>query len=145
MVIASLTRSLFVVLLLAAYAVEAFVVTARPPASYSRRSFIQQRQQQRSTPKTSAAPPLTPARMSSQYEQGSSEPSAGGSLGGSSEMQLQELIVDFTDDGRILLEVKGVKGNECRVITEDLIKALGDVITTENTEEYFEDKVVNVQ
>ncbi|CAM9091672.1 unnamed protein product [Scytosiphon promiscuus] len=83
--------------------------------------------------------------MSSQYEQGSPESSASGSLGGSSEMQLQELIVDFTDDGRILLEVKGVKGNECRVITEDLIKALGDVITTENTEEYFEEKVVNVQ
>lgn len=24
-------------------------------------------------------------------------------------MEMQELIVDFTDDGRILLEVKGVK------------------------------------
>lgn len=41
--------------------------------------------------------------------------------------------------------MKIAKGAECRVITEDLIKALGDVITTENTEEYFEEKVVNVQ
>eukprot|EP00904_Undaria_pinnatifida_P006130 jgi/Undpi1/2647/HiC_scaffold_13.g06025.m1 len=64
---------------------------------------------------------------------------------GEIEMEMQELIVDFTDDGRILLEVKGVKGQECRQITEDLIKALGDVITTENTAEYFEEKVVNVQ
>lgn len=30
-------------------------------------------------------------------------------MGGSTEMELQELIVDFTDDGRVLLEVKGVK------------------------------------
>lgn len=37
------------------------------------------------------------------------------------------------------------QGQECRQITEDLIKALGDVITTENTAEYFEEKVVNVQ
>lgn len=37
------------------------------------------------------------------------------------------------------------QGKECRVITEELIKALGDVITTENTEEYFEEKIVNVQ
>lgn len=108
MVITSLARSLFVVLLLVAYASEAFIVPTRTPSSYARRSFV--RQQQQSTPKSSpSAPSLTPARMSSQYEQGSSESSAGGYSGGSSEMKLQELIVDFTDDGRILLEVKGVK------------------------------------
>ena len=37
------------------------------------------------------------------------------------------------------------QGQECRQITEELIKALGDVITTENTAEYFEEKVVSVQ
>lgn len=37
------------------------------------------------------------------------------------------------------------QGSECKVITEDLIKALGDVITTENTEEYFQERVVNTQ
>lgn len=37
-----------------------------------------------------------------------------------------------------------MQGQECREITEELIKALGDVIHTENTAEYFEEKVVNV-
>lgn len=44
----------------------------------------------------------------SSYDDGSGS-SAGGEVGGSTEMELQELVVDFTDDGRILLEVKGVK------------------------------------
>eukprot|EP00903_Cladosiphon_okamuranus_P009032 g8637.t1 len=82
--------------------------------------------------------------MMAAYDDGSGA-MAGGEVTGSTEMELQELIVDFTDDGRILLEVKGVKGAECRAITEDLIKALGDVITTENTEEYFQEEIVNVQ
>lgn len=37
-----------------------------------------------------------------------------------------------------------MQGQECREITEELIKALGDVIHTENTAEYFEEKVVNI-
>lgn len=35
------------------------------------------------------------------------------------------------------------QGPECRQITEELIKNLGDVIHTENTAEYFEEKVIN--
>eukprot|EP00752_Nemacystus_decipiens_P011429 g10150.t1 len=98
---------------------------------------------------TSAQGAGTPPYLSStlrmaSYDDGSGA-AAGGEVTGSTEMELQELVVDFTEDGRILLEVKGVKGPECRAITEDLIKALGDVITTENTEEYFQEKIVNVQ
>lgn len=93
-----------------ASAAEGFVVTAvRAPclcraASLTGRGghhLLTRTQRARS----SEAPALT---MSSSYEQGSSE-SFTGDVGGSSEMELQELVVDFTDDGRILLEVKGVK------------------------------------
>lgn len=35
------------------------------------------------------------------------------------------------------------QGPECRQITEELIKNLGDVIHTENTAEYFEEKIYN--
>lgn len=41
----------------------------------------------------------------SSYEGGASMASYEGEV----QMEMQELIVDFTDDGRILLEVKGVK------------------------------------
>ncbi|CAN0151767.1 unnamed protein product [Ectocarpus sp. 12 AP-2014] len=144
MAISGAVRAL-VFALLVAFAVEAFVVPA--PAALARNlGRPSNKQQLTPTPNTAATSSrsLTPARMST-YEQSSPEPSASGQMSSSSEMELQELIVDFTDDGRILLEVKGVKGNECRVITEDLIKALGDVITTENTEEYFQERVVNTQ
>lgn len=33
----------------------------------------------------------------------------GGPSGEEMQMEMQELIVEFTDDGRVLLEVKGVK------------------------------------
>lgn len=33
----------------------------------------------------------------------------------------------------------------CRELTEDLVKALGDVIQTENTSEFYEERVVNRQ
>ncbi|CAM9600982.1 unnamed protein product [Ectocarpus fasciculatus] len=144
MAVSGVVRALIFALLVA-LAVEAFVVPA--PAALARNLVRPSSQQQLTTPNTAAATSsrsLAPARMSS-YEQSSPEPSSSGEMGTSSEMELQELIVDFTDDGRILLEVKGVKGSECRVITEDLIKALGDVITTENTEEYFQEKVINTQ
>lgn len=49
---------------------------------------------------------LTPAPRMAAYDDGASAGS------GEIEMEMQELIVDFTDDGRILLEVKGVKVRE---------------------------------
>lgn len=48
---------------------------------------------------------LTPAPRMAAYDDGSSASAGSGEI----EMEMQELIVDFTDDGRILLEVKGVK------------------------------------
>lgn len=52
---------------------------------------------------------------------------------------VEELAQSFPICWNIVLQ-----GQECRQITEELIKALGDVIQTENTAEYFEEKVVNV-
>lgn len=60
-------------------------------------------------------PPLTITRMSSygggEYDGGSYNGNSYGSDGyqGERQMEVQELHVEFTDDGRILLEVKGVK------------------------------------
>lgn len=66
-----------------------------------------------------------------------------------------EFWVSFCDDATSVPSLTGgvfpsfalicSQGAACRELTEDLIKALGEVITTENTNEYYEDKVVNVQ
>lgn len=94
-------------LLLTAFAVEAFVATVRTPRfSSSTPSLVRQRP---TSAQRAATPPYLPStlRMAS-YDDGSGA-AAGGEVTGSTEMELQELVVDFTDDGRILLEVKGVK------------------------------------
>lgn len=95
-------------LLLTAFAVEAFVATVRTPRfSSSTPSLVRQRP---TSAQRAATPPYLPStlRMASSYDDGSGA-AAGGEVTGSTEMELQELVVDFTDDGRILLEVKGVK------------------------------------
>lgn len=113
MAVPALARVFFLILLLAACTVEAFVATAvRAPRLSRASSLIRAEDHQLTRTRNSAlrscqAPAL--AMSSSSYEQSSSELSGGGDVGGSTEMELQELIVDFTDDGRILLEVKGVK------------------------------------
>ncbi len=89
--------------LIAAWAAESFVVTVQAPTS----TLPRQRQQGRTSPEAVVRSDVAPLQMAS-YD-GSSESYGGGELGGSTEMELQELIVDFTDDGRVLLEVKGVK------------------------------------
>jgi hypothetical protein len=46
----------------------------------------------------------------------------------------EELVVTLHPDGRVSLQVNGVKGEACRELTEELMKELGEVIYTENTE-----------
>lgn len=97
-------------------AVEAFVTTARAPRFSSSMPSLA-RQRPTSALKKPATPPYLPSRpalgrmMMASYDDGSGA-AAGGEVTGSTEMELQELVVDFTDDGRILLEVKGVKVGE---------------------------------
>lgn len=91
--------------LIAAWAAESFVVTVQAPPS----ALPRQRQQGRTSPKSVARSDVALAPLPMASYDGSSESYGGGELGGSTEMELQELIVDFTDDGRVLLEVKGVK------------------------------------
>lgn len=93
-------------LLLTACAVEAFVATVRAPRfSSSTPSLVRQRPT--SAPKAGTPPYLPSTLRMAAYDDGSGAAAAGGEI--TTEMELQELIVDFTDDGRILLEVKGVK------------------------------------
>ncbi|CAM9383247.1 unnamed protein product [Ascophyllum nodosum] len=123
-----------------AFAVEAFVVTPRSsPLSLTRltRDLTSSYTDRTVVGVSGTRIPFVQAPRMSSYEEGPTE------TGEEKQYEMQELIVDFTDDGRILLEVKGVKGPECRQITEELIKSLGDVIHTENTSEYFQEKVVN--
>lgn len=44
-------------------------------------------------------------------------------------------------DGRVEETVTGVKGTDCQKVTEDLNEKLGSVISTQPTEEMFEQKV----
>lgn len=94
--------------LYASYAVESFVVPVRGPRFSSSTPSLARHPTSAQT-QNAGTPPYLPStlRMSS-YDDGSGA-SAGGDMTGSTEMELQELVVDFTDDGRILLEVKGVK------------------------------------
>lgn len=105
--------------ILSACGVQSFVVTVHPPSTMltrPRTSSSAAAAAAALAPSTAAAivpsqfgdvirTPRVPALRMSQYEGG---PTSGG---GETRMEMQELIVDFTDDGRILLEVKGVKVN----------------------------------
>lgn len=97
----------FLLVLLAARAVEGFVVTVRAPRFMASPSASSQHPTSAPKAATRLDLPSTPLCMSS-YDDGSGS-TGSTELGGSTEMELQELVVDFTDDGRILLEVKGVK------------------------------------
>ena len=44
------------------------------------------------------------------------------------EMELQEIDVFIDEDGKVLIEVRGVKGKVCLELTRDLEEALGGQI-----------------
>ena len=53
-----------------------------------------------------------------------------------------ELEFIIWPDGRIEERVRGVKGGDCKALTEEIEKALGEVYQTAPTEEMFEQEVV---
>jgi hypothetical protein len=50
--------------------------------------------------------------------------------------------IDIRPDGSIGFGVKGVKGRKCQELTKELEEALGDVISTEKTAEFYVEEVV---
>jgi hypothetical protein len=54
-------------------------------------------------------------------------------------MEIQEIDVFLQTDGTVRIEVRGVKGQKCLALTEDLEKLLGgQVIAREKTPEFDE-------
>jgi Protein of unknown function (DUF2997) len=55
---------------------------------------------------------------------------------------MERLEYTIYPDGRVTQKVFGVKGPDCLKITKNIEEALGVVISTEYTEEYYEDPVL---
>jgi len=55
--------------------------------------------------------------------------------------QMEEIEFRVFADGRIEETVRGVKGEQCLSITQDINSMLGDVTATKPTEEMFEEKI----
>ena len=51
---------------------------------------------------------------------------------------MKEIVIRVGKDGKINLDVLGVKGGACKDITKALERALGIVEKTETTSEYYE-------
>jgi hypothetical protein len=50
---------------------------------------------------------------------------------------MQQVIITI-EDGTPIVEVKCVKGQVCKKLTEDLVKALGDTVESNPTAEFYE-------
>ena len=60
-------------------------------------------------------------------------------------MEIQEIDVFLQPDGTVKVEVRGVKGQKCLALTEDIEKLLGgQVIAREKTPEYDEQEQATV-
>jgi hypothetical protein len=57
------------------------------------------------------------------------------------ESNLERIEYKIYPDGRVEQKVMGVKGGDCLKLTEEINQALGVVISTEPTEEMYEQKV----
>lgn len=55
---------------------------------------------------------------------------------------MKEVIISFDGEGGFEIEVKGVKGRDCRKVTEDLEKALGAVTGDRLTPEFHQHEEV---
>lgn len=56
-------------------------------------------------------------------------------------MDMEELEFIIHADGRVEERVRGIKGQDCNVVTAEINKQLGEVYATKPTEEMFEQKV----
>jgi len=51
---------------------------------------------------------------------------------------MQEITIRVGKGGKINLDVAGVKGGSCKDLTKAFEKAMGKVVQTDNTNEYYE-------
>lgn len=51
---------------------------------------------------------------------------------------MEEITIRIGKDGKVNLNVNGIKGSNCKNITKALEKALGMVVETKNTGEFYE-------
>ena len=56
-------------------------------------------------------------------------------------MTMQELEITIDTEGRVLVHVKGVTGEECIALTKDLEIAVGDVQERSLSSDYYEQPV----
>ncbi len=54
---------------------------------------------------------------------------------------MEEIVIRISSDGKINLNVNGVKGSACKDLTKSLEKSLGTILETQNTGEYYEQEV----
>lgn len=53
-------------------------------------------------------------------------------------MEMQELEIIIGPEGKVSLNVKGIKGKKCEELTRPLEEALGEVETRTHTKEYYD-------
>ncbi|MFA4824369.1 MAG: DUF2997 domain-containing protein [Methanoregula sp.] len=56
-------------------------------------------------------------------------------------MTMQELEITIDNEGRVLVHVKGVKGEECLALTKDLENVVGEVQERFYSSDYYEQPV----
>jgi hypothetical protein len=56
-------------------------------------------------------------------------------------MTMQELEITIDNEGRVLVHVKGVKGEGCLALTKNLENAVGDVQERSFSSDYYEQTV----
>jgi len=50
----------------------------------------------------------------------------------------REMKVIVSKDGKVTIDVRGIKGSACKSLTQAMEKAIGTVTSDENTDEYYE-------
>ena len=56
-------------------------------------------------------------------------------------MTMQELEITINNEGRVLVHVTGVKGEDCLALTKNLENAVGDVQERSFSSDYYEQPV----
>ena len=60
---------------------------------------------------------------------------------GASSGQIEQIEFKIYPDGRVEETVRGVKGNNCHKVTEEINAALGEVVASQPTEEMYEQEL----
>lgn len=55
---------------------------------------------------------------------------------------MQDIIIDIEPDGKIKIEAQGFEGPECKQLTAEIEKALGEVTTVKEKPEYRRGRMV---